>query len=64
MRRFLLASTTSLALSTMTAWAGGTDEPIIMPSPELSAVARINSSAGGLVVPLLLLLVIAAAVSN
>ena len=62
MRRFLLATTASLALSPLTVFAGGVIEPAVAPA----AVAKTTtaSSAGGYVVPLILLLVLAAAVAS
>lgn len=63
MRRFLLASTAVLALSTSVASAGGVKE--VMAAPAVVAqTTTTSSSAGGLVVPLLLLLVVAALASG
>ena len=62
MRRLLLASTASLALSASAAFAGGVAEPAVAPAAVEQATTA--SSAGGYVVPLILLLVLAAAVAG
>lgn len=61
MRKLLVTTTAVLALSAMTATAGGLGEPIMAPD-EVEAAA--SSSAGGIVIPIILLLLIAAAVSG
>lgn len=62
MRRFLLATTASLALSPLTAFAGGVTEPAVAPAAVEQTTTA--SSAGGYVVPLILLLVLAAAIAS
>ena len=61
MRKLLITTSAVLALSAMSASAGGLGEPIMDPDVVESAT---SSSAGGIIVPILLLLLIAAAVSG
>lgn len=61
MRKILITTSAVLALSAMSATAGGLGEPIM--EPEVVEAAT-SSSAGGIIVPLLLLLLVAAAVSS
>lgn len=61
MRKLLITTSAVLALSAMSASAGGLGEPIM--EPEVVEAAT-SSSAGGIIVPILLLLLIAAAVSG
>lgn len=61
MRKLLITTSAVLALSVMSASAGGLGEPIM--EPEVVEAAT-SSSAGGIIVPILLLLLIAAAVSG
>ena len=61
-RRFLLATTASVALSTSATFAGGVAEPAVAPAAVVQTTT--SSSAGGYIVPLILLLVLAAAVAG
>lgn len=61
MRKLILTTSAVLALSAMSAQAGGLGEPIMEPDVVEAAT---SSSAGGIIVPLLLLLLVAAAVSS
>lgn len=62
MRRFLLASTASLALSSSVAFGGGVAEPVVAAAAVEQTTTA--SSAGGYVVPVILLLVLAAAIAS
>ena len=62
MRRFLLASTASLAVLSSAALAGGVSEPAVAPAAVTQTTTA--SSAGGYVVPLILLLVLAATIAS
>ena len=61
MRKLLITTSTVLALSAMSANAGGLGEPIM--EPEVVEAAT-SSSAGGIIVPILLLLLIIAATAG
>ena len=61
-RRFLLATTASVALSTSATFAGGVAEPAVAPAAVVQTTT--SSRAGGYIVPLILLLVLAAAVAG
>ena len=61
MRKLLITTSAVLALSAMSANAGGLGEPIM--EPEVVEAAT-SSSAGGIIVPILLLLLIIAATAG
>ncbi len=64
MRKVFLAGATALAISTVTAQAGGVKDAVIAPTTIQQTATISSSSDSGLIVPLLLLLVIIAVTSG